>query len=97
MNIIEGDYKAGDNKDYYSAVINKEKKHIQIFKNFSCEAKVLDYLEKNYIVSRFDIVGRLIHYYPSRVEVLSIFKIEFLGDSIDLSKISKKYSKFEII
>ena len=83
MNIIESDYRATNGKDYYSAVINKQNKKIQIFKNFSCDAVIRSFL-----------CG---HYSKQFNEITSIFKIEFLGDSIDLSRISKKYSKFEII
>ena len=97
MTIIEGDYKSRDSKDYYYAVINLELKNILIFKNFSCHAKINDYIRKNYIVHRYDVVGRKVSYSPSDAEISHIFKVEFLGDSADLTKISKKYSKFQVL
>lgn len=83
MNIIEGDYKSKDGKDYFYAVINKNKHNIQIFKNFSCLASIF-----HYIMDEFKIERPMIHF---------IYNMTFLGDSIDLNKIPKKYSKFEII
>lgn len=83
MNIIESNYTSKNGKDYYYAIINKSRENIQIFKNFGCIASILSFLRGINSISNF--------------QVSLMFKIEFLGDSIDLSKISKKYSKFEII
>lgn len=83
MNIIDGNYKSADNKEYFSAVINKQLKTVRIVKNFSCTAAICNYLETEFNICRnvcFDV-----------------FNITFLGDNIDLNRIPKKYSTWIIL
>jgi hypothetical protein len=81
MNIQDGNYKSSDGKEYFTAVIDKQEKTTQIFKNFSCTARIENFLEEFYKISYMEMRYR--------------FRTFFMGDHI--TEVPKKYSKFKII
>lgn len=83
MNIVDGKVKRQNDQDYYWAVIDKNRKKIRVFKNFSCLAHIMKYIEET---------EKLI-----RSSITNTYSFIFLGNKIDLYDVPKKYSKFEII
>ena len=83
MNIIDGKFKHQNDQDYYWAVIDKNRKKIRIFKNFSCLAHIMKHIEET---------EKLI-----RSSIINAYSFTFLGNKIDLYDVPKKYIKFEII
>ena len=83
MKVINLDSKSSDGKNYYSAVINKQNKSIEIFTDFSCTANIYNFLQDR-------------HNLKFRMAVENIYRVCFLGDSANINRLPKKYQSYKI-